>query len=819
MLDVFWGLRSKVFHGIKDGGARATVIGDLTRARIHNGASVFNVDNPANEPMGGHYHDPSGGSFETKNTMYVNIKRTDIYIEDGSIGRPYKTIMACINAITDATSLNRYLVLVCPGIYNEQVIMKEWVYLQGEEKDACIVKRGTLPLVYNVNSTAIYTMTFEVANANGKFAFINGGGSQVEIHMYDCFLQGTGDDRNVLEFANNVNAYLYETEGDNSGKKIITSLVGGSNIQLNLEASYLAGGIAWDGGILKIFNVELLDDGNIDFNSGNCRFDYLWVENTSTYAIKFGTTGEIICKALVLASGGAQDTIQLTAVPSYLEFTSCSIQSSGAYSISATSLISGAVVEANYFEKPAYNVQNTTSFAYDVSSLAPAASSIFTHSPDIPFARVCQVSRYTPANDSSLDYDVADEGLFVQEDAIKTDFVGGQVQLAGTLFPYAHWMLNESSGNIVADSSGNGRNGLRVNMEDIDWVAGKLNNCLQFDGIDEYVNCGNIANFERTDLFSYEFWFSTTSVVLKMILGKYDHITNKGLMIYVDTGQVTFDFRSSSSGYLAVKTTETFNDGNWHHCIITYDGTFHPSGVKIYVDGSSRVLSTLKDTLTSSTLNGESFCVGRRAAGNYFVGKIDEVVIYTQILSVSEVVLRWNGGVGTESTGYDITKGWYVRTNTNQINTSTWFNIGRMAITQTTPTNTDIKYLFSVDGRTTWKAWNGATWIAVSLVNIDTQGNTQTQINALTDGQWALLFVAGTLDVVASLKSIDAAVTPSLSLINITYLLSSRHLCYDADLVIEFLNATQTKITNTLSPPETLYGLKANIFLLGKGLT
>ena len=77
----------------------------------------------------------------------------------------------------------------------------------------------------------------------------------------------------------------------------------------------------------------------------------------------------------------------------------------------------------------------------------------------------------------------------------------------------AHYKLNENSGTNAPDSSGNGFNGTLVNMVDGDWVAGKLNNCLTFnDGNSEYVNCGDIADFERTDPFSVEAWINTGDV-------------------------------------------------------------------------------------------------------------------------------------------------------------------------------------------------------------------------------------------------------------------------------------------------------------------
>jgi len=733
--------------------------------------------------------------------------------------RKFSTIQAAIDyAVSQSPDENNmWIVIVENGIYNEQVTMAEYVALKGRNKEICIVERGTLPLVYNVNNTVINTITFRVTDADGKFASIDGGGSQIEIQIYDCFLQGTGDDRNVLELANNVKTYLYETEGDNCGsgdigKKIITSLASGSNIELYLEAAYICGGITWGGGNLHIFNVELIDDGILEVNGGNVRLDYLWIENQSTYAIKFSTTGSILGKNCILTSGGVEDTIQLTAVPSSLEISSSTIHSSGLYSISSIIPITGASIIANYLEKGLYNIKTTQINEYNVAKLVAGDSESFTHESDVDFMRLVQISRYGSANDSSLDYDEVDEGLFTQEDAAKTDFVGGQVQLSGIGICYAHWMLNESSGTNASDSSGNGRNGTLINMENLDWVPGKLHNCLLFDGVNEYIDCGNIASFERTQPFSLECWFQTSAINIYFMSKFTSALVGYAITINA-SGQINFSLYSSLNNIQRI-TTSAYNNGVFHHVIVTYDGSSNVSGMKIYVDNVLVSTTTVGTAITGTLLNATNFRIATREGIAYPMnGLLDEIVIYDRVLSVSDVALRWNSGTGTESVGYDTTKGWYVRTNTNQINTSTWFGIGGITITQTTPTSTNIKYLLSVDGRTTWKKWNGVAWVSVLLANIDTEGNTKSEIEAIINGQWVLLFIAGTLDIVSSLKTTDVAVTPSLSQITIIYLLACRHLCYDADLLVEFEDATTTKITNTTNPPEILYGLKVNIFI------
>jgi hypothetical protein len=67
-----------------------------------------------------------GGGVVTK-TLWVDKNRTDSYIQDGSVGLPYKTIQAAINRIATNgdNAANSYLIEIAPGIYHETLVMED----------------------------------------------------------------------------------------------------------------------------------------------------------------------------------------------------------------------------------------------------------------------------------------------------------------------------------------------------------------------------------------------------------------------------------------------------------------------------------------------------------------------------------------------------------------------------------------------------------------------------------------------------------------------------------------------------------------------
>ena len=78
-----------------------------------------------------------------------------------------------------------------------------------------------------------------------------------------------------------------------------------------------------------------------------------------------------------------------------------------------------------------------------------------------------------------------------------------------------YWKFNEGSGTTVEDSSGNGNDGT-ING-DATWTTGKNGGGLDFDGLDDYVDVGDI---DLTDAFTIAAWIKISSMGKNMIVGK-----------------------------------------------------------------------------------------------------------------------------------------------------------------------------------------------------------------------------------------------------------------------------------------------------------
>lgn len=181
--------------------------------------------------------------------------------------------------------------------------------------------------------------------------------------------------------------------------------------------------------------------------------------------------------------------------------------------------------------------------------------------------------------------------------------------------------------------------------------------CVVFDGVDEYVNLGDVFNFERTDPFSVAFWIKHTGSGGD-IIGK---MANPG----ASTGWCVDEFGGAqlilSSNYnggdhlYAYPTgAPSTLDGNWHHWVVTYDGSSLCSGVHFYLDGTAYPTYALHDTLTGSILTSVDTYIASRVqtpGHNHFPGYLDEIAVYTKALSAGEVTWIYNGGAPRDLMG------------------------------------------------------------------------------------------------------------------------------------------------------------------------
>jgi hypothetical protein len=200
----------------------------------------------------------------------------------------------------------------------------------------------------------------------------------------------------------------------------------------------------------------------------------------------------------------------------------------------------------------------------------------------------------------------------------------------------AWWKLDESSGSLAKDSSGNNCAGTLTGNPQWQPSGGKLSGGLEFDGDGDYIRIGNESIFDFTDEITVAAWVNITTVP-----ERWTAIVTKGnsawrLSTYRDDRKFHFNVTGYSRVYSHVHGEKEVAKGQWHHVCGTYDGAY----VRLYIDGVEDPASPVNESYSGRiTSNDFDVCIGENSERpeRYWHGMIDDVRIYNYALSQQEI--------------------------------------------------------------------------------------------------------------------------------------------------------------------------------------
>ncbi len=195
------------------------------------------------------------------------------------------------------------------------------------------------------------------------------------------------------------------------------------------------------------------------------------------------------------------------------------------------------------------------------------------------------------------------------------------------------WKLDETSGTVAADSSGNNHPGVLHGSPR--WVSGKFGGGLQLDGTVDYVDTGYTQNLTRWTVCA---WVTSPAAPANTFPSGPVHRENN---YQFNWNHNVDSFRGSTALMVAGAWTPasfaTLEANRWYYLTGIYDG----SSLKAFVNG---------DLITSVSLTGtpnaenNSLKFGRSAtAAQFFAGTLDDVRVYDRALSQAEIQLAMLG--------------------------------------------------------------------------------------------------------------------------------------------------------------------------------
>ena len=202
------------------------------------------------------------------------------------------------------------------------------------------------------------------------------------------------------------------------------------------------------------------------------------------------------------------------------------------------------------------------------------------------------------------------------------------------------WLkFNEGSGNIAYDSSFYNNHGTIYGAT---WTDGKFGKALSFDGVDDYINCGDIDAIDGASKITVTAWIKWEGKVGGLTVSREFHRKH---YVYAFGGgwkdhKARFWIYDGSWKNSGDSITD-IDDGNWYFIVGVYDGEY----LRLYVDG----VEESNNYIGSTTLyaNDEPVIIGSsRGTAEFWNGIIDEVRIYNRALSENEIKMLYYNRIG-----------------------------------------------------------------------------------------------------------------------------------------------------------------------------
>lgn len=154
---------------------------------------------------------------------------------------------------------------------------------------------------------------------------------------------------------------------------------------------------------------------------------------------------------------------------------------------------------------------------------------------------------------------------------------------------------------------------------------------------DNWLDLGQAGDFDNTDSFSYSAWVFPEDGN-GAPFGKMDPSNDyRGWDLFMAGGQVMVHVINKwPVNALKVRTKMTVPLKQWSHIAATYDGSMKPEGLKVYINGKAVETEVEVDKLSGTTRTTVPLTVGRRSGENAFNGQIDDLQLYSRVVTPEE---------------------------------------------------------------------------------------------------------------------------------------------------------------------------------------
>lgn len=202
-----------------------------------------------------------------------------------------------------------------------------------------------------------------------------------------------------------------------------------------------------------------------------------------------------------------------------------------------------------------------------------------------------------------------------------------------------YWRLDGNAN----DSSGS-NNGTATNVT---WAAAEFNDGAFFNGSTSKIDLTTFA-FDSTNM-TVVMWVNVSSSAPDRAMMLHSQGTQYWEVgIDVSGSNRRIEYQDNVAGRIvAVPDGGTLADGNWHQVAVTKSG----ASIEVYIDGSSKATGTGISGNSNSGATKSSLGYDATSNANFFKDGLDDVAIFTQVLTAQEISELYAGTTGVCGSG------------------------------------------------------------------------------------------------------------------------------------------------------------------------
>ena len=224
---------------------------------------------------------------------------------------------------------------------------------------------------------------------------------------------------------------------------------------------------------------------------------------------------------------------------------------------------------------------------------------------------------------------------------------------ASDTYDGTNWTIEDHAGSN--DGTSSGMTQANLVQSDLSFTSGYSPYALDFDGTNDYIDCGDSDDFSFGDgstdsPFSVSAWVNPDAVEYAGIVAKYVTGGWEWLLYLLDNNFLKFLLlnNNTSGNSIGLTTDVAIPINTWTHVSATYNANGEPNGIDLYINGSlqSLVTESTSGTYQAMTNTTAPLQIGTWN-GNFrpINGQISNVSIWDVKLTPTQVSEIYNEGV------------------------------------------------------------------------------------------------------------------------------------------------------------------------------